>query len=74
MQMDKDFTEQQAAERVSALALMCEVQLKSEAIRRRLAAVANDLRIAAAESDIGSEHLLTLASRFERQSRSGDSV
>jgi len=72
--MGNNFKERHAAERVASLSLMCEAQLKSEAIRRRLAAVANDLRVAAAESGIGREHLLNLASRFERQSRAGDNV
>ncbi|MDR3527478.1 MAG: hypothetical protein P4L57_09370 [Rhizomicrobium sp.] len=72
--MGNKYTERQAAERVTALSLMGEAQLKSEAIRNRLAAVANDLRVAAAESGIGREHLLNLASRFERQSRAGDNV
>jgi len=72
--MATDRNERQAAERVAALALMCEAQLKSEIIRRRLAVVAGDLRVAAAQSDLGGEHLLNLANRFERQSRAGDNV
>ena len=72
--MGNNYKERQAAERVTSLSLMCEAQLKSEVIRSRLAAVANDLRAAAAESDVGSEHLLNLASRFERQSRAGDNA
>ena len=72
--MSTDRNERQAVERVAAFALVCEAQLKSESIRRRLAVVAGDLRIAAAQSEIGSEHLLNLANRFERQSRAGDNV
>jgi len=72
--MGSDHKQQQAGERVAALALMCETQRKSESIRHRLAVVAGDLRAAAALSDIGGEHLLTLANRFERQSRAGDYV
>ncbi len=72
--MGNKYTERQSTERVVSLSLLCEAQLKSDAIRQRLAAVANDLRVAAAESEIGSDHLLSLASRFERQSRAGDNV
>jgi hypothetical protein len=72
--MSRDYHEWQAAERVEALALKYSLQLKSAAIRRRLADVAGDLRVAAAMSGTGSEHLLTLASRFERQSRAGDNA
>ena len=72
--MNKDRKDWRAGERVAALALICDAQLKSEIIRRRLAVVASDLRVAAAQSDIGSEHLLNLANRFERQSRAGDNV
>lgn len=72
--MDRDFRERQAAERAAAQALVTDAQLKSEAIRQRLAVVARDLRAAAATAGAGRDNLLNLASRFERQSRAGENL
>ncbi|GAA0527767.1 hypothetical protein FHS83_002223 [Rhizomicrobium palustre] len=72
--MGKDFRERQAEEDRAAQALITDAQLKSQAIRKRLADVARDLRAAAEQAGTRSENLLNLASRFERQSQSGDNV
>ncbi len=72
--MNQDNKERQAEERTAVRFLRYDTQFKSEAIRQRLAAVAIDLRVAAAEAETGREGLLNLASRFERQSRAGDDV
>ena len=44
----------------------------SHVIRQKLAAVAEELRLAAATADKGREELLALANRFERDSKPGD--
>lgn len=72
--MDKDLKTRHAEESAIAITLMAEVQIKSAAIRARLAAVARDLRNAAATAETGSEHLLNLASRFEHQSQARDNA
>lgn len=72
--MLEDLKKREAEEREKARSLVLRAQIKSNAIRARLADVARDLRVAAASADAGSEHLLSLANRFERQSRAGDSL
>lgn len=73
-EMGTDIKERQLAECQAVQALMTDAQLKSEAIRKRLADVARDLRAAAEGAGPGSENLLNLASRFERQSQAGDNA
>ena len=70
--MDTDLIERQAADGAMAQALTNNAQLKSEAIRKRLAAVAQDLRAAAALAGADSESLLNLAIRFEQHSKLGE--
>lgn len=72
--MGQDLRERQAEEQAKAAALMTDAQLKSAAIRRRLAVVAQELRAYAATAANGNETLLNLANRFERQSRAGENV
>jgi len=72
--MDRNFRERQTAEKAAAQALMTDAQLKSEAIRQRLAVVARDLRAAATTAGAGRDSLLDLASRFERQSKAGENI
>jgi hypothetical protein len=57
-----------------ARALVDDACERSGHIRRRLAAVAQDLRQAAATAGSGSEGLLKLASKFELHSRPGDAA
>lgn len=60
------------SERTVASALIDDACERSVHIRQRLAAVAQDLRQAAATAGSGSEGLLRLASKFEQNSRPGD--
>jgi hypothetical protein len=70
--MGNDLFCRDADARVIATTLVADAQLKSDAIRRRLADVARELRAHAATAEAGSEHLLNLANRFERHSQAGE--
>ena len=69
-----EFIKRKAEEQARNHALITDAQIKAEAIRQRLAAVAEDLRLAATQDGVRSENLLDLANRFEQQSRVGDNV
>ncbi len=58
-------------EHARGLALVAHANETNSAIRRRLAAVANDLRVAARSADNG-ENLLQLAQKFEQHARAGE--
>lgn len=62
------FEQENAAES----ALMTLANQTNAAIRQRLEAVANDLRLAAMSAGAGGENLLQLAKRFEQHARAGD--
>lgn len=62
------FDQENAAEH----ALMTLANHTNAAIRQRLEAVANDLRLAAMSSGAGGENLLQLAKRFEQHAKAGD--
>lgn len=68
----EDFRRRHDTERALGLALIDRASEKSNLIRRRLAAVAEELREAAATAEFGSEGLLKLASQFEQNSKPGD--
>lgn len=68
----EDFTRHHDEERAAGHALIARASEKSSVIRQRLAAVAEELRQAAATAGSGSEGLLKLASKFEENSKPGD--
>lgn len=68
----EDFRRRHDTERVLGLALIDRACEKSTLIRQRLAAVAEELRQAAATAGSGSEGLLKLARKFEENSKSGE--
>ena len=59
-------------QRAVEAALIAQASEASLAIRRRLAAVADELRNAAISAGSGSENLLQLANKFEQHARAGD--
>jgi hypothetical protein len=68
----EDFKRHYDEERALGHALIVRASEKSSVIRRRLAAVAEELRQAAATAGTGSDGLLKLASKFEQDSKPGD--
>lgn len=70
----EDFRRRHDTERALGLALIDRASQKSNIIRKRLAAVAEELRQAAATAGTGSEGLLRLATKFEQNSKPGDKL
>ena len=67
-----DFRRRYDEELVFEHALIERASEKSDIIRKRLAAVAEELRMAAATASTGSEGLLNLARKFEQHAKPGD--
>ncbi len=67
-----DFTTRHDHERAVRHALVARASEKSNVIRQRLAAVAEELREAAATAGTGSDNLLQLANKFEQNSKPGE--
>lgn len=67
-----DHRQQLDDEQLVEAALIFQASDATSAIRKRLAAVADELRCAAAEAGASSENLIQLANKFEQHARSGE--